>query len=186
MEREEEGGGVASGGRRGRDRKQKEPTVGASAASWTAANAGPASPRARRADTSVPRDGQTCTQSLASRRPAAPNQAAAGEQGGRRGSPLLFPFSTFSHLDQQLDVHVLRLGRRAVLGLVAAAGLEVDTLKRLGRECGVSEGGGKRGGGESARLVFARGRASLRLFPSFKPNSPWCQVVEVCLRERAG
>ena len=31
-------------------------------------------------------------------------------------------------LDEQLDVHVLRLGGRAVLLLVAAAGDEVDTL----------------------------------------------------------
>lgn len=33
-----------------------------------------------------------------------------------------------SHLDQQLQVHVVRLGRRAVLGLVAPSGFEVDTL----------------------------------------------------------
>lgn len=33
-----------------------------------------------------------------------------------------------SHLDQQLQVNVVRLGRRAVLGLVAPSGNEVDTL----------------------------------------------------------
>jgi len=43
------------------------------------------------------------------------------------------PLSFSSHLDEQLQVHVVRLGRRAVLGFVAPSGFEVDTLQEWRR-----------------------------------------------------